>query len=207
MEGMGTFELAGSGGDGNMATAVHTRRIIDPGFGIKLTGTVGKVTFAALSSSDRDPGNTDSTDPLFGQKEYFNIARALYSLGKGTYIGGLVTDTELGSGHNRVAAGDISLQFGKHQQLTATAITSVSRDSDGSNPRDGMAGQATYTYSSKQQIFRSHGARRKGNARNCSEEPVVWGVVKLDQKHSGRHVCLEMPQRTATRSSASICAR
>ena len=79
MEGMGTFELAGSGGDGNMQTAVHTRRIIDPVFGVKLTGTVGKVTFAALSSSDRSPGNTEPTDPLYDQREYFNIGRALSS--------------------------------------------------------------------------------------------------------------------------------
>jgi hypothetical protein len=43
MEGMGTFELAGSGGDGNMRTAVHTRKIIDPLYGLKLTGSaVGK---------------------------------------------------------------------------------------------------------------------------------------------------------------------
>ena len=30
MEGMGLFDIAGTGGDGNMRTAVHTRRIIDP---------------------------------------------------------------------------------------------------------------------------------------------------------------------------------
>jgi hypothetical protein len=153
MEGMGTFELAGSGGDGNMRTAVHTRRIIDPLFGAKLSGTAGKVTFATLSSSDRAPGNTESSDPLFEEKKYFNIARALYSLGKGTYIGGLITDTELASGYNRVVAGDLSLRFKEHQEMSATAFTTVSRDPDASNPRDGMAGQASYSYSSKRQFF------------------------------------------------------
>jgi hypothetical protein len=153
MEGMGTFELAGSGGDGNMRTAVHTRRIVDPLFGIKLSGTAGKVTFATLSSSDRAPGNTEPLDPLFEEKKYFNIARALYSLGKGTYIGGLITDTELASGYNRVVAGDISLRFKKHQEMSATAFTTVSRDPDGSNQRDGMAGQASYSYNSKRQVF------------------------------------------------------
>jgi hypothetical protein len=153
MEGMGTFDLAGVGGDANMRTAVHTRKIIDPLFGLKLTGTLGKWTFAALSSSDRAPGNTESSDPLYGKKQHFNIARGLYSLGKGTYIGGLVTDTELGNGHNRVIAGDISLQFGEHQQLTATALASGSRNFDGSNERKGMAGQVSYFYSSKRQDF------------------------------------------------------
>ena len=153
MEGMGTFDLAGVGGDANMRTAVHTRRIIDPLYGLKLTGTVGKVTFSTLSASDRAPGNTESSDPLYQKKQYFNIARGLYSLGKGTYIGGLVTDTELGEGHNRVVAGDLSLQFGEHQQLTAASIASGSRNSDGGDERKGMAGQVSYSYSSKRQIF------------------------------------------------------
>jgi hypothetical protein len=154
MEGMGTFELAGSGGDGNMRTVVHTRRIMDPLYGLKLSGTLGKVTFAALSSSDRSPGNTEPTDPLFEKEKYFNIGRLFYSIGKGSYVGGLLTDTELGdSGHNRVLAGDLSLQFGEHHQFSATAISTYSRDFDGSNQRKGMGGQASYYYDTKRQVF------------------------------------------------------
>ena len=59
MEGMGVFELAGSGGDGNMATAVHTRRIVDPAFGVKLSGTLGKVTFGTISAADSAAGRLD----------------------------------------------------------------------------------------------------------------------------------------------------
>jgi len=155
MEGMGTFDLAGIGGDGNMRTAVHTRRVIDPLYGLKLTGTVGKMTFATLSAADDGPGNVDPSDPLYDRKKYFNVARVLYSLGKGTYIGGLMTDTELADGNNRVAAGDVSLRIGAHQQVTATAIASKSRNSDGSGERSGMAGQVFYSYSSKRQFFAS----------------------------------------------------
>jgi len=153
MEGMGTFNLAGVGGDANMMTAVHTRRIVDPQFGIKVTGTAGKVTFGTLSSSDQAPGNTDRSDPLFEKKKYFNIARVLYSLGKGAYIGGLATDTELGAGHNRVAAGDLNLFLGSHQQLSATAIATYSRDPGGFNLRKGMAGQVSYSYSTKKRTL------------------------------------------------------
>ena len=108
MEGMGAFDLAGSGGDGNMRTAVHTRRIIDPVYGLKLTGTMGKLAFATLSASDQAPGNVDAGDPHFKERKSFNIARALYSLGKGSYAGALFTDTEFAGGHNRVMAGDVS---------------------------------------------------------------------------------------------------
>jgi hypothetical protein len=59
MEGMGLFNIAGTGGDGNMRTAVHTRRIIDPIFGSKLTGTIGKTTFGVLNASDDKPDVND----------------------------------------------------------------------------------------------------------------------------------------------------
>ena len=47
MEGLGLFTVAGTTGDGNMRTAVHTRRIVDPIAGAKLTGTAGRQTFGA----------------------------------------------------------------------------------------------------------------------------------------------------------------
>src|SRR4026208_1846381 len=49
MEGMGLFNIAGGG---TLRTAVHTRRIINPSWGSKLTGTAGKTTFGLLNASD-----------------------------------------------------------------------------------------------------------------------------------------------------------
>lgn len=149
MEGMGTFELAGTGGDGNMRTAVHTRRIIDPLYGMKLTGSIGKLTFATLSASDRGPGELDSSDPLAGERKAINIGRALYSLGKGSYVGGLFTDTEFGGGHNRVAAGDVSIQIGDHQHWTTTVIGTQTLAPSQSEGRKGVAAQSSYFYESK----------------------------------------------------------
>ncbi len=149
MEGSGTFELAGAGGDGNLRTAVHTRRIVDPLFGMKLTGNLGKFTFATLSASDRAPGELDSSDPNAGERKNFNIGRMLYSIGKGSYIGGLFTDTEFGGGHNRVVASDISLHIGEHQNWSATAIGSDTLPLGGSSGRQGMAAQMSYGYTSK----------------------------------------------------------
>lgn len=155
MEGMGTFDLSGVGSDSNMRTAVHTRRIVDPQFGAKITGTAGKMTFASLVAFDQAPGNVEAFDPLYGKKKNFNIIRMLYSIGKGSYVGALMTDTELGDGNNRVIAGDVSLRLGAHQQLTATAIATKSLDYDGYNNRNGMAGQVYYAYRTKRQTFAS----------------------------------------------------
>src|SRR3989449_3466889 len=71
MEGMGLFNVAGSGGDSNLRTAVHTRRIIDPMWGSKVIGTVGKTTFGVLNALDES-----SPD---GNK-LFTIARATQAL-------------------------------------------------------------------------------------------------------------------------------
>ncbi len=60
MEGAGLFNLAGNGqGDASMLYAVHTRNIVDPIFGAKLTGTAGRVTFGSLTAIDQAPGRTD----------------------------------------------------------------------------------------------------------------------------------------------------
>src|SRR5437867_9487322 len=82
MEGMGLFNLAGSGGDGNMITAVHTRKIIDPAWGSKLTGTAGKFTFGVLNSSDASPQDFGGCGAsIAGKTTVFNVARVTHGHG------------------------------------------------------------------------------------------------------------------------------
>jgi len=153
MEGMGTFELAGANGDAVMRTAVHTRRIVDPLWGGKLTGQLGRVTFATLSASDEAPGRPfdDEVNPHLGRRQGFHIARALYGLGKNRYVGAILTDTEFASGHNRVVGGDVSLRFGNHA-TSATFLASQSRSPDGTEARHGLGGQAFYAYETKRWV-------------------------------------------------------
>src|SRR5205807_10559577 len=96
MEGMGLFNIAGTGGDGNMRTGVHTRRIINPAWGSKLTGTAGKVTFGLLDASDKSPQDIDIGD----HNKVFTVGRATYSLGQSDYVGAIVTDTEYAGRYN-----------------------------------------------------------------------------------------------------------
>ena len=154
MEGIGTFELAGANGDAVMRTAVHTRRIVDPLWGGKLTGQLGRVTFATLSASDEAPGRPfdGEANPHLGRNQTFHIARALYGLGKSRYVGAILTDTEFAGGHNRVAGGDVSLRFGNHR-TSATFLASQSRSADGGGTRSGLGGQASYGYETKRWLF------------------------------------------------------
>jgi len=155
MEGMGTFELAGTGGDSNMRTAVHTRVIVDPLWGAKAAGTAGRATFAMLVAGDEAPGRQapgEPENPFLDEREKYFIGRGQWSLGRTSYAGVLLTDTEFGSGHNRVAGADLSLKRGDHL-ATATFLASASRTLDGLSGSDGLAGQASYAYETKPFVF------------------------------------------------------
>ncbi len=150
MEGLGTFELAGVGGDAIMRTAVHTRRIVDPFWGGKTTGTAGKLSFAMLAAGDDAPGRPleGETNPFLGDRQNFLIGRAQYSLGRSSYAGAIVTDTELGAGHNRVFGGDVSVKKGAHG-ASATFLATTTVSPDGKENKDGVGGQVFYGYETK----------------------------------------------------------
>jgi len=140
MEGMGLFNLAGTGGDQTMRTAVHTRRIIEPSGGVRLTGTDGQQTFALLSTADQSmPGE---------RQKFFTIGRAMRNFGQGQYVGGLVTDTEYRGSHNRVAAADFSLRRGDRFRYSASLLYSDSESLDGQR-KDGFGVQGEYGYSTR----------------------------------------------------------
>ena len=136
MEGMGTFELAGVGGDSNMRTAVNTRVIEDPLWGGKASGTAGRATYAVLAAGDEAPGRQvpgEEANPFLGQRKGYFVGRAQYGIGSSNYVGALLTDTEFGSGHNRVAGTDLSLKLGNH---FTSAHVPGDRDAEPRRPRD-----------------------------------------------------------------------
>jgi hypothetical protein len=137
MEGLGLFNLAGTGGDATMRTAVHTRRIIDPSVGVKLTGTAGKHTFGVLSSADASPA---------GEKQrVYTVGREVLNFGSGQYVGLLVSDSEYGAEHNRVAGGDVAFRRGEHFSVNGFLLSSHSQSAAGAGG-SGIGTQATYEY-------------------------------------------------------------
>ncbi len=149
MEGMGLFNVAGTGGDANMRTGVHTRRIINPYWGSKLTGTAGRVTFGLLNASDESPQDIgERGDVVLAKSRMFTIARATYALRRSDYIGAIMTDTEHAGRHNRVGGGDLSIRVSPPQQLSATFLTSQTGISSGMNTH-GTASQVSYSYNTR----------------------------------------------------------
>ena len=156
MEGMGTFNIAGFG---NMRTAVHTRRIVDPIWGSKLTGTAGKVTFGVLNALDDHPQDLGDRGAAFTDRNKLTtVGRATYALRRSDFIGAIVTDTEHAGRRNFVMGGDLSVRPSTAQSVSATFLSSrTTLDSDvGAHfraPADantsGAAGQATYSYETR----------------------------------------------------------
>jgi hypothetical protein len=161
MEGMGLFNVAH--GD-NMRTAVHTRRIVDPIFGAKLTGTVGKTTFGVLSANDDHPGDVgDRGDEFADRNKLFTIGRATYALRRSDYVGGIFTQTQHAGRSNVAAGADLSIRPSSPQQVTASFLatqTSGSSNGETSGPstssgppratsRGGNAGHVSYTYETR----------------------------------------------------------
>lgn len=135
MEGTGVFAMAGSNGDNSLVTAVHTRRIVDPSFGAKLTGSVGRITFGGLSALDT-AGDDD---------RLFNIGRVQYSIGPSNYVGALVTDMSSSVEHNSVAGADFKWRVSPTQRIQGVTYFSRSSATD-AGTKVGAAAIFTYSF-------------------------------------------------------------
>ena len=153
MEGMGLFNIAGTGGDGNMRTAVHTRRIVDPIFGSKLTGTIGKTAFGVLNAVDDSPTPPFSIEgePIDVANKVTTVARVSHGLQRSDYVGGIFTHTAHDGRQNLVAGGDVSIRPASAHSLSATFLTTRTSDRDVAD-RSGNMAQATYGYETRRWI-------------------------------------------------------
>jgi Domain of unknown function (DUF5916)/Carbohydrate family 9 binding domain-like len=146
MEGMGLFNVAH--GD-NMRTAVHTRKIVDPIFGAKLTGTAGKTTFGVLSANDDHPGDVgDRGDEFADRNKMFTIGRATYALRRSDYVGGIFTQTQHAGRSNWAAGADLSIRPSSTQSMNASFLTTQTSDS-GNGDTSGNAGHVAYSFETR----------------------------------------------------------
>jgi hypothetical protein len=148
MEGMGLFNVAGAG-DGNLRTAVHTRRIINPMWGTKLTGTAGRTTFGVLNALDEAPEDIGRRGPAIADRnKLFTIARATYALRGANYLGAIFTDTEHAGRYNRAAGADLLLKPSSTQQVAGTFLTTQT-GLESATDTSGSAGQLSYSYNTR----------------------------------------------------------
>ena len=150
MEGSGIFTLAGQGNDNSLQTAVHTRRIVDPVFGAKVTGSLGRWAFGTLSALDQSPGhNLPDDHPDLDKDRLYNIGRVQYSLGPSNYVGGLAVDSEFAGGYNRVIGADLSWRVNSTQRVSGFVLGSTSQEPRSDDSKGGIGAQAGYEYNTR----------------------------------------------------------
>ena len=109
---------------------VHTRQIIDPSGGVKLSGKFGTFDMGYIGALDDSP-RTVFGDPT-ASRAAFNLMRVRRDVGRGSNVGLLYTDRTLtdGSQYNRVAAADA--RFLIDGKYTVTGQVAGAWTSDGS---------------------------------------------------------------------------
>lgn len=153
MESSNLFNVAGTGGESNLRTAVHTRKIVDPQWGGKLTGEVGNTTFAFLGAGDKWAGREyegeEDVNPYLGLNANYMIGRVKYSLGGENYIGALYSGKELAESYNRVIGSDFRFMFWKHHSLYGNFLYSFSNQPFEEGKFNGCSLNLTWTYNTK----------------------------------------------------------
>jgi len=130
MEGMNVFDF-GIISEGMMISAVHTRRIIDPDWAGKLTGTSGKIVYAVLAANDKSPGQTweENINPNKGKDAFWNIARAKYNIGSDNSLGILYSGRHFAGEKNNVIGADLQYRLFKNARFNVSYLYSSTKES------------------------------------------------------------------------------
>ncbi len=111
---------------------VHSRTIVDPDFGAKLTGKVGKLSFGALVADDAGPGRVgDPADPLFERKAQTYVGRTRFDLYSESFIGAIFTDREFMNSYSRLGGSDGILRLDATRILNYNVMGTSRRGLDG----------------------------------------------------------------------------
>jgi hypothetical protein len=136
MEIQNQFDLAGLVGSTNMSTAVHTRNIIAPAWGGKITGDLGKISAGFLAAGDEWEGD--------GKNANFLLGRLKYSIKGDSYIGLIYTGRDFGDDTNHVIGSDLRFTLKGNHNICFNGLYSNSNDPDTLEKTNGGAFTMTY---------------------------------------------------------------
>ena len=111
-------------------TPVHTRTIVDPQFGGKLTGKTGRTTVGVLYANDEAAGaaNDASSDLSLAQPAQTFVGRVRYDLYPESFIGAIFTEREHLDRSSQMLGVDSNFRVGNTHQLGLRAMGSRHRD-------------------------------------------------------------------------------
>jgi hypothetical protein len=140
LEGMPFFRSPGA------LTFLSTRQVVDPDWGAKLTGKIGRTSLGVLSASDRAPGLRAAPGGAgAGRNALTSVVRAQRDVLANSIVGVYVTDYRHAAARNSVLATDGNVRFAGNQVLGFQLARSFSRDASGA-AREGSATYAWYEW-------------------------------------------------------------
>jgi hypothetical protein len=110
---------------------VQTRTIVDPQFGAKLTGKLGKTSIGFMVANDEAPGRIDDPSSRAYQKTAkIVMGRIKHDIYTDSFVGAFVADREFLDQYSRVVDIDGVFRLGANYQTQAKYIISRHRDAN-----------------------------------------------------------------------------
>ncbi len=125
LEGAEIFQFRGP------VNLVHTRTIIDPRYGAKLTGKAGDTTIGVMYANDEAAGEADDAGAAAGRPAHTFVGRMRYDLYAESYVGAIFTGREFAGSFNRVAGVDSNFRLGTTHAFGVRAVSARDRGLDG----------------------------------------------------------------------------
>jgi hypothetical protein len=148
LEGQDVFNLGGPSQSGPLASVVHTRNIVNPLAGAKVSGKLSQAdTLASIYALDELPAA-----PLGVARDdyaHFSLLRYKRSLSQDSYLGGFYTGREEGGLFNRVAGADGTLRVSRSSAFGFYALGSSTRGDVGTSAEAGHAVGASFSRDSR----------------------------------------------------------
>ncbi|HJW09530.1 MAG TPA: DUF5916 domain-containing protein [Holophagaceae bacterium] len=141
LEGSEAFNIAASQ-TGPLLTVLHSRTIVDPKWGAKLSGKLGRAdTLAVLAAAD-------TAEPAFGNPSdpHVSVFRYRRSTLEDGYLGAFLSVRDQGPRTNRVLGPDGQIRLTPASQLGFHAFGSFTEDGPASEARRGRALGLEYLY-------------------------------------------------------------
>jgi len=140
LEGNEIFQFAGNTEEAPLIAMTHTRTIVDPVFGFKLSGKLGlRNTIAAIYARDYQPDGGSDEHPTF------SIFRLKHALKEDSYLGAFYTARDVQGGFNRVVGGDGRIRLTQTSIASFHLFGSFSKDAGGRDINGGHALALRYT--------------------------------------------------------------
>ncbi len=150
LEGSEMFQLAGASEADPLLAVVHTRMIVDPRVGFKLSGKVGKKdTVASIFALDESPSGEPGYEPGGDRYAGFAVLRYRRAVGGDGYLGAFYTGRDYAGRSNRVAGADGQLRLSKSSQLGFHGFGSWTRTGTDVAAADGVALGLDYLYDTR----------------------------------------------------------